>query len=201
MARVTLVLVLTVMMLAAESRADCPGSSLDRNELEALIAANDLTALDRAFKAVSNPNSAVLAVYHQKRLSLNPSRSEEIRYLKTLPQTQAEVDRIYELTHTPEICEHEVVSQVVYGMYQTAARLVYRHAIHHRRFIELVLFSNAEVGEVAWPEFDQLMVDDPDLTLRALRTLPEKTRRSICAGSDPMQLTTRQALKVCHSEL
>ena len=201
LARVTLVLVLTCTVLASESRADCPGSSLDRKELEPLIAATGLTSLDRAFKAIPDPNPAVLAVYHQKRLSLNPTRSEEIRYLESLPQTQADVDRIYELTYTPEICGHEVVSQVVYGMYQTAARLVYRHGIQHRGFIQLCLFANAEVGEVAWPEFDQLMVDDPDLTLRALRALPGATRRSICGGSDPRDLTSRQALKMCHSEL
>jgi hypothetical protein len=120
--------------------------------------------------------------------------------LKALPSTEAELDHVYQLTDTPEVCENATVLATVYDMSDTAARLIQKYGILHGRLLSLCLYSNDEVGEVAFPACDTLMQEDPDLTVAALRTLPRTLRIRYC-GTDPRNLSVRVAVARCQSGL
>jgi hypothetical protein len=197
----SVLLLLACLCAGLPVRGDCPGSSVDPAPVAALVSAPDLKALDAVYQTIDHKHPALAAIYYRRRLALNPTRSEEIRYLKSLPRTQEELDRVYDLTLTPQVCENAVVSDVVYGMFQIAGKLVRRHGIMHGRFIELCLFANAEVGEIAWSEFDTLLEEDPLLTLAAMRELPPDAKARLCGGSDPAHMSVREAIRRCQSEM
>ena len=195
------VAVVLILAGAAWAYADCPGSSVEPADVVALLRPTQTTELDAEFRQRARKHYALTALFHYRRLMLHRTRSEEIRYLNTLPRTQQQLDQVYELTFARDICDDHVISETVYGMFDIAAKLVRRHGIRHRQFINLCLFANAEVGEVAWPAFDMLLQADPKLTVAALRQLSGPTRRRICGGSDPRELSLLQAVRRCQSGL
>lgn len=187
--------------LATPVVADCAGSSLNPADVRLLLDAPDVKALDRVFLALNTPEPALRALYRQRRLTFNPVAAEEMRYLKSLPATQAEMDNVYELVDTPGGCGNDVVQSVVYGMFETASRLVKKHGMFHGHFIRLCSFSNAEVGEVAWPEYGWLLENDTRRTLQAVRSLPRKLRLAMCEGADPRNMPDSKARIKCDTDL
>lgn len=185
------------LVMASPIAADCPGSPVAPEAILALGEASTIVALDAAFNRIGAKSPGIVALYRHQRLSLNPTRREELRYLRSLPRTRAELQRVYELTYARDVCEHRAVSATIYDMFDTAARLVQRHGRYHREFIDLCLFTDGELGEVAWPAFDWLLAQDPARTIRTLRSLPAKTRAGICDGRDPRQMTDEEAARVC----
>lgn len=185
------------LVVASPIVADCPGSSITPEAILALGDASTVVALDAAFDRIGAKNPGIVALYRRQRLSLNPTRREELRYLRSLPRTRNELYRIYELTYARDVCEHRAVSETIYDMFDTAARLVHRHGRYHREFIELCLLTDGELGEVAWPAFDWLLAEDSARTISTLRSLPSKTRADICDGRDPRQMTDEEAVTVC----
>ncbi|HEV7240297.1 MAG TPA: hypothetical protein VGQ36_13745 [Thermoanaerobaculia bacterium] len=189
------------LVIASPIAADCPGSSIPHEAILALGDASTVAALDAAFNRIWAMNPGIVALYRHQRLSLNPTWREELRYLRSLPRTRIELQRIYELTYARDVCEHRAVSETIYDMFDTAARLVQRHGRYHREFIELCLLTDGELGEVAWPAFDWLLEEDSARTISTLRSLPPKTRANICDGRDPRQMTDEEAVTVCEAGL
>lgn len=198
--RATLLFVLIVYVLPAAARGDCPGSSIDAGEVRAFIEATSLAGLDAAWQRSNHADAALSALYHRRRLDMNPTRDEELRWLQTLPATQADLDRVYQLTYTAGVCESAAVSATVYDMFETATRLAKKFGFQHGRVLSLCLFSNPEVGEVAWPACDTLLQEDPHLTVAALRKLPRALRMRYC-GTDPRRLSEAAILSRCQSGL
>jgi hypothetical protein len=195
---------LVVIVLAAVCSplvADWPGSAVTPEMIKPLLRAADVEALDRAFRAITPTNPAVEAVYHRKRLELRHTAAGEVEFLRTLPRSEQELNAVYQLSDMRDLCEDPLVSSTVYDMFQTSANLAMRHGAFHRRVLQLCLWSIAETGEVAWPECDSLLTEDPNLTTRALRSLPMKERLEICGGHDPRELNTREVLRQCQSGL
>ena len=193
--------IIATLLFAPSASADCPGSSVPPEAIVALANASTVAALDRAVDRFGAAHPAIRALYRRRRLALNPTKAEELRYLTSLPRTESDLSRVYELTYARDVCELPAVSETVYGMYQTAVRLVRSHGRFHRRFIELCLLTDGEVGEAAWPEFDLLLTQDSDRTVTALRTLPLRARTSICGGKDPRDLSLKDAVNACASGL
>lgn len=166
-----------------------------------LMHSKDLAALDRAYASAQSPGVSVTAVYRLRRLRMNPTAAEEARYFDSLPSTQAELDRIYEdLTYDRTISEDPVISDVVDNMYDTAAAIAHKRHRGYEKFIRLVLFANADVGEIAWPVYDDLLEEDTAAMFAALRALSKEERLRICRNHDPRELTQLEALVQCHTD-
>lgn len=201
MQKITLLIIAVIVALAVRAAADCPGSAVAPEAIRPLLHAVDATTLDLAFRAIASPGPAVVAVYHSRRLALRHSSSEELEFLRSLPRSEQELSAVYQLSFIKDLCEDPVVSSTVYDMFQTAANLAERHGAFHGRVLQLCLWSNAETGEVAWPECDSLLAKDPVTTIRALRSLSAKDRSRMCDGHDPRKLSTREILRLCQSGL
>jgi hypothetical protein len=91
-------IVLAVVLVATTLHGDCSGSSLQRRDVDRFpLRASRIEALDAAFAQIDTNGAALSAPNHQRRLSLNPTPAEEIRYLKPLAGTQRQLDGVYEL--------------------------------------------------------------------------------------------------------
>jgi len=165
------------------------------------MTATSLATLDNQFAHVDQHDLALVAVYRKRRLVLSATKDEQIRYLESLPTTRSELSRVYALTDSQGICEDPFIIDVVYNMFDTAARIVRGRGRFHRRFIGLCDLTDGEIGEVAWPAFNWWLKKDTARTVAALRSLSKETRTRLCDGQDPIDLTDRDAAKQCRSEL
>lgn len=182
-------------------RGDCFEPTVDVSCVKRLISATGVAILDREFATCDAADVALVAVYRERRLALYPKAEESRRYLDSLPATQRELSRVYELVNARGICNEPAVSRVVYGMFDTAATQVKKRRTHYREFIELCRLTDGEVGEAAWPAFDWLLDHDAPRMLDALRSLALETRLELCGGLDPRDLSRRDAMKRCRSGL
>ena len=188
-----------LFICAPPLQADCPGSSVPPEAVLALGDATTVQSLDAAFNRVGAENPALLALYRWRRLSLNPTPREELRYLSALPRSASQLLRIYELTYARDVCEHPAVSETVYDMFDTAARLVQKHGRYHQEFVELCLLTDGELGEVSWPAFDWLLAEDSARMVALLRRLPLEIRTQVCDGKDPRELNDQEVVTVCET--
>ena len=188
------------VLLALSAYGDCVGSSVDAAAARALLDARSIDRLDRAYQKSGTRDAALRALYRRRRLTLNPSTAEEMRFVRGLPASEAELNCVYALIDTGGFGDDQVVQEVVYGMFDTAARVIAHRRTGYRRFIRLCLWSNAEVGEVAWPVYDSLLNEQPRLVIAALRSLDREERLRICDGVDPRLMTDALVEQRCRSE-
>ena len=193
-----LLILLPVASGAGNEDTDRP---IDVKAAQSLLYAKDLASLDRSFRGLARTDPALVAIYRTRRLRLNPVPAEERRWLRAMPRTARDLRWIYALTYADEIKDDPLVTDVVYEMFGTASSLVQKHGRLHREFIELCTFTTGELAEAAWPMFDWLLEHDPAKTVAALRRLPAETRKRLCKGTDPIDLSEQEAVRECRSEL
>ncbi len=189
------------LLLAVSAYADCVGSSVDAPVARALLDAPSIDRLDRAYENADSRDAALRALYRHLRLTLNPSAAEEMRFVRGLPTSEAELNRVYALVDTHGLCDNPLVQEVVYGMFDTAARVIVHRRTGYRGFIRLCLWSNAEVGEIAWPAYDSLLDEEPRFVIAALRSLGREERMRVCDGVDPRLISDVVAEQRCRSGL
>lgn len=192
---------LLAVMLSPDANAQCYDTGINPKTVEKLLGAADVAALDAALKRVGAGDVAIMAVYRKRRLALNPVDAEEVRFLRSLPKTASDAKRLVLLTATTDICELPEVAAIVYGMYNTAAKIIKKQGKSHRALIDASVVAEAELADTAWPAFDWLLENDTKLTLSALRILPEADRTRICHGQDPRKVSEKNALEQCRSGL
>jgi hypothetical protein len=129
---------------------------------------------------------------------MNRTGEEERRYFRGLPRSDEELWCVYRLTHPGPLFNTVEVGRTVHEMFDRAARLSRKLGFGHDRVIQLALWSDGELAYSAWDAFDWLLVNDPELTVAALRKVPEGERR-MCEG--PIDgLTVRATVARCRSE-
>jgi len=173
--------------------------AIDESSLRALLEARDLESLDRVFSKAAREDEALKAIYHARRIALNDSREEELRFLEALPATAKGLWRVYQLTYLSESKPREDprISDIVYSMFERAARYARRYGSGHRRVLQLCLFSDGDLAETAWEWCDWLLLHDSERTLAAIRSLPIEDQRRMCLGETAEGLTVEDAVRKC----
>jgi hypothetical protein len=196
-------LALTLLLHPAGARADPESTErpIDAQVVRDLLGATEVGVLDATFARADPSDAALVAAYRWRRLQLVPTPGEELRYLRALPATGAELAQVSDLSFVAGLRDDLRISEVVDGMFERAARLVARHGRFHRRFIQLCDLTDGALGEVAWPAYDWLLENDAARTVAALRALPSSVRTRLCGGPDPVALPTAEAVDQCRSEL
>jgi hypothetical protein len=169
----------------------------------ALIEAKTVGQLDAVYRRVPKDDVAMRALYHDRRLKLHPTADEELTFLRTLPTTASEFECIYglgELYNQGD--ELTPASDPVYSDFEVAAKLAVKHHTGHDRVLRYILttWSNAEVGEVSFPELNTMLDGDPEPTADAIRRLPLKEQKDLCGG-DMRKRSTKYIVEQCRSEL
>jgi hypothetical protein len=184
----------------APARSEEP--QVDEAVVRGLIEARDVKSLDHAF-AGAPKDDALTALYRTRRLALHRTRDEEERFMGSLPANQESLWRVYRLTlpSPSNLGEDPRVGDAVYRMFDRAARIAHQRGSGHRRVLELCLFSDGELAETAWEACDWLLKHDPEKSLAALRTLPEKDQRRMCGGLTAKKLSAREVWAKCRSDL
>lgn len=177
---------------------------IDEEAVRALLEAKDLKVLDRiSAKAAAQEDEALRAVYQARRLALSKTREEELRFLEALPDSETKLMRVYQLTYPSAsgLGEDSRVGDVVYGMFERAARLAKKHGSGHRRVLRICLFSDGELAETAWEWCDWLVKNDPQRTLSAIRSLPVEDQHRMCGDVRIELLTAKKVVEQCISGL
>ena len=180
--------------------------TIDASSARKLIEAKTIHQLEAAYHRIPAGDVAMRALYHHQRLALHPTATEELRFLRTLPSTEAEFRCIYGLGELYNRYDLDPfwtpASATVYGDFETAAQLAVKHHTGHARVLAFILatWSNAEVGEVSFPEINELLDRDPEPTADAIRALPVRDQRQLC-GHDVRKRSTKFIVKQCRSEL
>jgi hypothetical protein len=197
------IVVMTLVSLSPAMQAHGGEPSIDEASVRALLEARSLESLDHVFSKAAREDEALKAVYQARRLVLNNSRGEELRFLEALPATERGLQRVYELTHPSEskLGEDPRIADVVYGMFERAARYAQRYKSGHRRVLQLCLFSDGELAETAWEWCDWLLQHDSERALAAIRSLPIEDQRRMCSGETAEGLTVKEAIQKCATDL
>lgn len=196
---------LAVLALCLAPTLQIQGSEppVDEKAVRALLEAKDLESLDRLFAKTAQGDEALKAVYQARRLALSNTRAEELRFLESLPDSEKKLLRVYQLTYPSSsgLGEDPRVGDVVYGMFERAARLARKHGSGHRRVLRLCLFSDGELADVAWDWCDWLVTNDPQRALDSIRTLPAEDQRRMCGDASLEKLTAKGVVEKCVSDL
>ena len=196
---------LTIGLLCFGSTAQIYGKEppIDETSVRALLDAKDLEALDRISAKTSPGDAALRAIYRTRRLALNNTQEEELRFLEALPDSEPRLWRVYHLTSpSPSgLGEDSRIGDVVYGMFERAARLAQKHGSGHRRVLRLCLFSDGELAETALEWCDWLLKADPERALTAIRSLPAEDQRRLCGDVNIKRLTAMEVVEKCSSGL
>lgn len=176
---------------------------IDEKVVRALLEAKDLKTLDQLFAKAAQGDEALRAVYRARRLALNNTREEELRFLEMLPDSEAKLWRVYQLSYpSPSgLGEDPRIGDVVYGMFERAARLAQKHGSGHRRVLRICLFSDGELAETALEWCNWLVKTDPERALSAIRSLPVEDQRRMCGDSRIERLTAKEVVEKCTSDL
>ena len=195
--------VVTLVCLVPATRGHGGEPSIDEAAVRALLEARNLQSLDRVFAKAAREDEALKAVYQARRLVLNDSRKEELRFLEALPATSNGLWRVYQLTYpsASKLGEDPRIADVVYGMFERSARYAQKYKSGHRQVLRLCLFSDGELAEAAWEWCDWLLRQDPESTLAAIRSLPIEDQRRMCSGKTAEGLTVKEALQKCATDL
>ena len=192
------IIAITIGSLSPAMQAHGGEPPIDEASVRALLEARNLETLERVFSKVAREDEALKAIYQARRLVVNPSRKDELRFLETLPATRSGLWRVYQLTYSSEsrLGEDPRIADVVYGMFERAALYAQKYESGHRRVLQLCLFSDGELAETAWEWCDWLLQHDSERTLAAIRSLPIEDQRRICGG--PAEgLTVKEAIQKC----
>jgi hypothetical protein len=190
---------LSIAISTARVDADCPDTTVDAQAVRALIAATDLASLDARYATANSGDLAMLAVYRKRRLDLNPTTREQDTYLASLPATQDDLERVYTLVDSHDLCGDAYVQDVFYGMFERAATLAKKRAVGHEAFVRLCLLTDGEVAESAWDWFDWLLQNDTRRALAAIRKLSPMDQRRICRNAELGHITLEEARQKCAS--
>ncbi|HTG37159.1 MAG TPA: hypothetical protein VLB76_29940 [Thermoanaerobaculia bacterium] len=176
---------------------------IDEAAVRALLEAKDLKSLDRLSAKLSKEDAALGAIYRTRRLTLNNTYKEELRFLDALPDSAPKLWRVYHLTYpSPSgLGEDSRIGDVVYGMFERAARLAQKHGSGHRRVLQICLFSDGELAETAWEWCDWLLKADPERSLRSIQSLPVEDQRRMCGDVSIKGLTAREVVEKCSVDL
>jgi hypothetical protein len=162
---------------------------LVREEVEALLGAPDLVALDRIYDAFGPTDIATRIVYVTKRLAFEPGDRNELMLIGTIPDTPLQYSLFYALTN-PTIFGDEYQaerSDVFYGYFERVARSVARHRTGAHAFLGLVIMTDGEVKEISHDWYEWLADSRPRLVREALKSFSENSRRLLC-GDECAQL-------------
>lgn len=196
---------LAVLALCLAPTSQIQGNEPPVNEkaVRALLEAKDLESLDRLFPNTAQGDEALKAVYLTRRLALSNTRAEELRFLESLPDSEKKLWRVYQLTYPSSsgLGEDSRVGNVVYGMFERAARLARKHGSGHRRVLRLCLFSDGELADIAWDWCGWLVTNDPQRALNAIRTLSVEDQRRMCGDANIEKLTAKEVVEKCVSDL
>lgn len=185
-----LLLAVTVM------RAGCP--PVDIPLAEQLLAAASVSELDRLAEKIAANDVALRALYRSQRLTLAPSDAEERRFFKALPKSEHDFWCIYELTAPDTPIMNAGAVSVAVDPFARAARIARKLGIGHRRVLELCLWSDGELAASAWEQAYLWLLDhDPELTVAAMRTLPDAEQRRLCRGRTVGAMSMREAAQQC----
>jgi hypothetical protein len=197
------IVVVTLVYLSPAMQVYGGEPPIDEASVRALLEAKNLESLDQVFAKATREDEALKAIYQARRLVLNKSREEELRFLGTLPATNKGLWRVYQLTYLSEskLGEDPRIADVVYGMFERAARYAQRYGSGHGRVLQLCLFSDGELAEVAWEWCDWLIQHDSERTLAAIRSLPVEDQRRMCSGETAEELTVKEAIQKCATDL
>jgi hypothetical protein len=193
----------TLLCIASPARVYGKEPPIDETSVRALLEAKDLESLDRVFAKTSQGDAALRALYRTRRLALNNTPEEELRFLEALPDSESRLWRVYHLTHpSPSgLGEDSRIGDVVYGMFERAARLAQKHDSGHSRVLKMCLFSDGELGETAWEWCDWLLRAAPERALNAIRSLPVEDQRRMCKDVSIEGLTAKEVVEKCSSGL
>jgi hypothetical protein len=197
------IVVVTLVSLSPAMQVHGGEPSIDEASVRALLDARNLESLDHVFSAAAREDEALKAIYQARRLVLNDSREEELRFLEALPATERGLRRVYQLTYPSgsKLGEDPRIADVVYGMFERAARYAQRYESGHKRVLELCLFSDGELAETAWEWCDWLLQHDSERTLAAIRSLPIEDQQRMCSGETTEGLTVKEAIQKCTTDL
>lgn len=196
------VVVVTLASLSPAMPLQGGDPPIDEASARALLGATNLESLDHAYSKAAREDEALKAIYHARRLVLNASREEELKFLEALPSTEKALWRVYQLTYPSEsnLGEDPRISNVVYGMFERGARYAKKHESGHRRVLQLCLFSDGELAETAWDWCDWLIQEDPERALAAIRSLPAEDQRRMCSGETVEGLPAQEAIQKCAAD-
>lgn len=194
-------LLLSAALLATTGFADCPDTTIDAQAVRSLLTATDAATLDSRFSQLRTDDPALVATYRRRRLHLDPTQEEELRYLQSLPTTREELSRVYTLIDSSALCGDPNVSDIVDGMWARAARLVTKNGVGHLAFIRCCLLTDGYVAEDAWDMFDWLLDQDAKRTVAAIRELSPEDQKRICGDADLQHISAAEARKKCASGL
>ena len=195
--------VATLVCLSPAMQVHGGAPSIDEASVRALLDAKDLESLDQAFSKVAQEDEALKAIYRTRRLVLNDNREEGMRFLEALPATERGLWHVYQLTYPSEsrLGEDPRIADVVYGMFERAARYAKKYESGHGRVLQLCLFSDGELAETAWEWCNWLLRHDPERALAAIRSLPIEEQRRMCSGEKAESLTVEEAIQKCVIDL
>lgn len=196
---------IAVVLLCVASTVPLYGEEppIDEKAARALLEAKDLKSLDQLSAKATQRDEALRAVYQARRLALNSTREEELRFLAALPDSEAKLSRVYQLTYpSPSgLGEDPRIGDVVYGMFERAARLSHKHGSGHRRVLRICLFSDGELAETAWEWCSWLVKVDPKKALNAIGSLPVEDQRRVCGDVKIERLTAKEVVEKCTLDL
>jgi hypothetical protein len=192
---------LSAALPATDGLADCPDTTVDAKAVRSLLTTADAASLDSRFAQLRTDDPAIIATYRRRRLQLDPTKQEEVRYLQSLPATREELSRVYTLVDSRDLCGDRIVSDIVDGMWARAARLVRKHGVGHEAFIRRCLLTDGYVAEDAWDVFDWLLKHDTMRTVAAIRKLSSEDQKRVCGDADLQHISAAEARKRCASGL
>ena len=176
-----MVLALLFAQLSVAAQETC--EHFDVASARRMIEAKHVRELDDAFMAARRRDLPLIALYRSRRLSLNPTKAEELRYLRSLPKTRDELFCVYRLTYPRAISETPEVAEAVYNMFDRAAALAHENRLGYGDVLRLALWADGELGEVAWDWYAPALEGDPAMMSAAIRQLPLDDQRRLCGGS------------------
>jgi hypothetical protein len=89
------------------------------------------------------------------------------------------------------------IGDVVYGMFERAAHYARKHGKGHRQVLQLCLFSDGELAEIAWEWCGWLLHEDTERALAAIQSLPAKDQQRMCSGEKAEKFTAKDAMQKC----
>jgi hypothetical protein len=175
--------------LAAEEppapRLRCPLDYLDVAALEAMLAAQEVNALEAAYAGVLVPDSVTRLIYASRMATVAPGKRADLLIIEAMPRTRSEFDLLASLAD-PDVKIHARVANIAAGNWlDQALAAVVRQETGAREFLMLALLAqdHLEMAALLPAMQDTLRQWKPALFAAAYASLPEKVRRLIDAGS------------------
>lgn len=176
------ILALTLLLPPASLFANGGCEDFEAEAAQRMIAASTVRQLDDAFTAARHRDLPLIALYRSRRLALNPTAAEELRYFRALPKSEDELFCVYRLTDPGPMGNAPAVDETVYAMFDRAAAIARKHELGYTRVLRLALWADGELAAGAWGWYDAIMRDDRARLVAAIRKLPAGEQRRLCGG-------------------